>query len=112
MSQAVFYLNNFKELFMTVEVGGVVITADLEFENLLRDTQKVDKAMDDIGKSTLKAEKGLKGLETQATKTAIAVNQATNKMKNIRGVAGQLGYQIQDISIMLQMGSNASTVIA
>ncbi|STY61423.1 Uncharacterised protein [Mannheimia haemolytica] len=40
MSQAVFYLNNFKELFMTVEVGGVVITADLEFENLLRDTQK------------------------------------------------------------------------
>lgn len=68
--------------------------------------------MDDIGKSTLKAEKGLKGLETQATKTAIAVNQATNKMKNIRGVAGQLGYQIQDISIMLQMGSNASTVIA
>ncbi|WP_238336830.1 phage tail length tape measure family protein [Mannheimia pernigra] len=97
---------------MTVEVGGVVITADLEFENLLRDTQKVDKAMDDIGKSTLKAEKGLKGLETQATKTAIAVNQATNKMKNIRGVAGQLGYQIQDISIMLQMGSNASTVIA
>lgn len=63
MSQAVFYLNNFKELFMTVEVGGVVITADLEFENLLRDTQKVDKAMDDIGKSTLKAEKGLKGLE-------------------------------------------------
>lgn len=97
---------------MTVEVGGVVITADLEFENLLRDTQKVDKAMDDIEKSTLKAERGLKGLETQATKTATAVNQATNKMKNIRGVAGQLGYQIQDISIMLQMGSNASTVIA
>ncbi|WP_261470332.1 hypothetical protein [Glaesserella parasuis] len=42
---------------MTVEVGGVVITADLEFENLIRDTQKVDKAMDDIGKSTLKGKK-------------------------------------------------------
>lgn len=95
---------------MTVEVGGIVITADLEFENLIRDTQKVDKAMDDIGKSTLKGKKGLEELETQATKTATAVNQATNKMKNIRGVAGQLGYQIQDIAVQLQMGQNAFMV--
>ncbi|MDO9663862.1 phage tail length tape measure family protein, partial [Glaesserella parasuis] len=37
-------------------------------------------------------------------------NQATNKMKNIRGVAGQLGYQIQDIAVQLQMGQNAFMV--
>ncbi|QLB40789.1 phage tail length tape measure family protein [Mannheimia pernigra] len=97
---------------MTVEVGGVVITADLEFENLLRDVQKVDKAMDDIGKSTLKAEKGLKGLETQATKTAKEVEEATKKMKKIGYKVGQFGLQVQDITVALQMGSNLSTVVA
>lgn len=58
------------------------------------------------------AQNDLATMNTRMSQAAGAVKQASGAMGNMRGVAGQLGYQIQDIAVQLQMGQNAFMVFA
>ncbi len=49
-------------------------------------------------------------MTASARAAAAATDNATGAMGGMRGVAGQLGYQIQDIAVQLQMGTNALMV--
>jgi hypothetical protein len=45
------------------------------------------------------------------SQTATAVGQATGSMGNMRHVAGNLGYQLQDIAVQAQMGTSAFVIL-
>jgi chromosome segregation ATPase len=47
----------------------------------------------------------------EMTKTAQAVNQAAGSMRGIRGVAGNLGFQLQDIAVQAQAGTSAFVIL-
>lgn len=58
-----------------------------------------------------KAEAGAGSLPSKLTKTAEAVDQANNSMKGFRGIASNVGFQLQDIAVQAQMGTNALVIL-
>jgi len=50
-------------------------------------------------------------LNTNLTATAKGVGQATTGMRGLSGVAGQIGFQLQDIAVQAQMGTSALTIL-
>jgi len=60
-------------------------------------------AKDDTSRAFNSAEKNLKKFESQSRK-------ATKQTRSMRGSMGQLGYQVQDVAVQLQMGQNAMMI--
>ena len=91
-------------------LGGVYYEVGADIEPLLQGSNKAKQALDAMGDNANKSANGFKTLETQAKRSTIAINQATNGASKFRGVAGQMGYQLQDVAVQLQMGQNALMV--
>lgn len=53
----------------------------------------------------------LKGVGVQASKFNAEIKNASGGLSNIRGVAQSAGYQLQDVAVQLQAGTNAFTVL-
>lgn len=83
---------------MTLKLGTLQADIDLDASGL-------KKAEDEVRKSTDKIENEFKGVDRAAAKTS-------NSMKGVRGAAGQLGFQVQDVAVQLQSGTNALVVLA
>lgn len=47
----------------------------------------------------------------QLTQTSVAVGQATGSLRGMRGIAQSAGYQLQDIAVQAQMGTNAMIIL-
>lgn len=94
------------------QVGEIVYQVQMDVAQMLQASQQADKAIAGIGDSLDTSVTQFKRMDTQVSATAKAVNNATRSMGNMRGVFGQLGYQIQDVSVQLQMGQNAMMVFA
>ena len=105
--------------------------ATLTFKANTADLERAEKALDDVTKSGREAEKSTEELtkarernkkatdrSTQADKTNTsaknqnikATDNAAKSIGNARRVAGQLGFQVQDIAVQLQSGTNAMIV--
>lgn len=93
-------------------VGGIEYTVKADTAQLLKAGREVVSVSSGMEKSFDEVDKSAKTLTTSLTKTSQAVNVASSAGRNMRGVFGQLGYQIQDISVQLQMGQNAMLVFA
>lgn len=93
-------------------VGGIEYTVKADTAQLLKAGREVVNVSSGMEKSFDEVDKSAKALTTSLTKTSQAVNVASSAGRNMRGVFGQLGYQIQDISVQLQMGQNAMLVFA
>lgn len=105
--------------------------ATLTFKANTADLERAEKALDDVTQSGREAEKSTEELtkarernkkatdrSTQADKRNTSAtkenSQATQKtadsVRKMRGAAGQLGFQVQDIAVQLQSGTNAMIV--
>ena len=82
---------------MATEVATLTFKADTS------ELERAEKTLDGIQASGKRAEKGMDGFEKSTKKTSGTV-------RNMRGVAGQLGFQVQDIAVQLQSGTNAMIV--
>lgn len=82
---------------MTLKIG--TIQADIN-----ADTSGLKKAESEVKRSTDSMEREFKSVD-KAAKTTGA------QMRNLRSAAGQLGFQVQDIAVQLQSGTNALIVL-
>lgn len=96
---------------MAENVGGIVWTAEMQTAQLVAAEKQVSNSLAKTENSFVAAGKSAQVMNTQMTKTASAVNQASSSMGNLRGVAGNLGFQLQDIAVQAQMGASAFTIL-
>lgn len=82
----------------------MVDIASLSIQVDATSVKQADVALDGLGNAALGAEKSTKRFERSA-------DSATKKTGNFRNVAGQLGFQIQDVAVQLQSGTSAFTVL-
>ena len=80
-------------------IGGIEYSFDVKLTNGIA-------SLNQISTATAKTEKQLKTLDTQATKTAKAVNSGLNQALT------NTSYQIQDIAVQLAGGQNPFLVMA
>ncbi len=92
--------------------GSIVYEVSAEVAPLLQGGRQVNRILSDIESALDDNINQFKRLETSVSTTAQAVSTATRSMGNLRGVFGQLGYQVQDIAVQLQMGQNAMVIFA
>ncbi|WP_313114066.1 phage tail length tape measure family protein [Pseudescherichia sp.] len=92
--------------------GGIVYEVSADVAPLLQGGRQVNKVLSEIEAALDDNINQFKKLETQLTNTAQSVGIATRGMGNLRNVFGNLGYQVQDIAVQLQMGQNAMMVFA
>lgn len=93
-------------------VGSIVFEVGMETTAMLSGGKQVNRVLSEIEASLDASINSFKKMDTQVSATAQAVGQATRSMGGMRAAAGQLGYQIQDIAVQLQMGQNAMMVFA
>ena len=97
-------------------------TADLNraekaLDAVTQSGKETEKAIDGLTESVKKNKKETKG-STQADREAAAAKkllkeqaeETANKLASARRAAGQLGFQVQDIAVQLQSGTNAMIV--
>lgn len=97
---------------MSENVGTIEYTVSADTSELLNSGKQVTTVTGQMEKAFDSADKSVSAFNTSVSKVATGVNQATKSAGNMRGVFGQLGYQIQDVSVQLQMGQNAMMVFA
>lgn len=91
---------------MSRNLGTIYYEVDARTGKLLTAGKQADDAFDRIERGAMKADSGVKKLNTQLTKTSAAVK--TNLSPAIR----KASYQIADIATQLQMGGNALQAFA
>lgn len=66
-----------------------------------------------VGKLTAvdETQAAFNSVQRNATKTAKSASHLNQQFRFLRGGAGQLGHQIQDVAVQLQMGTNAMIVL-
>jgi len=96
---------------MAENVGGIVWTAEMKTELLVSAQKIVESSMSKTGAAFEKTEKSAQTMNAQMTKTAAAVKQTSSSMSNLKGVAGNVGFQLQDIAVQAQMGASAFTIL-
>ena len=69
-------------------------------------------ARDEVTKVANRVASGLSRTEKAAMQANRSMVRATGGMRMMRGGMNQLGYQVQDIAVQLQMGTNPFTVLA
>ena len=92
--------------------GSIVYEISADVAPLLQGGRQVNKVLSEIEDALDQNIDYFKRLDTNVSATAQSVGAATRSMGNMRGVFGQLGYQIQDVAVQLQMGQNAMMVFA
>ncbi|AUX74321.1 phage tail length tape measure family protein [Erwinia pyrifoliae] len=95
-----------------VKAGGIYYEVGADLEPLLKGVDKAGQALNGMGKEAGNSAAGFSRLETQAKKSAIAVNEAASSANRLRTISGQMGYQLQDVAVQLQMGQSALMVFA
>ena len=95
---------------MATSAGELIYTVGMDTAPLMTGAKNAEAAIDGVGGAAASAAAGVGQLGTKMTGTAKAVSQATTSMGSARSAAQQLGYQIQDISVQLQSGTNAMVV--
>lgn len=88
-------------------VGSIVYEVDMELAPLIQGSQSANRAIGQLEGAADRAGKTFKGLDTQLTSTAKAVNDASNSSGRFKTSFQQAGYQIQDFIVQVQGGQSA-----
>lgn len=96
---------------MAEQVGVIEYEVRAETAQAIASSKQMDVALSQIEKSAKSTDAGMQKLNTTMTATATSVKAATSGMGGMRNVAGQLGYQLQDIAVQAQMGVSAFTIL-
>ena len=96
---------------MAEEIGTIFYEVRAETAQAIASSKQMDAALSQIEKSAKSTDAGMQKLNTTMTATATSVKAATSGMGGMRNIAGQLGYQLQDIAVQAQMGVSAFTIL-
>ncbi len=103
---------------MAEQVGSIEYSVRFEVAEVLASSKTFEKSLDQVESAAAKADKMIaelsketSGLGTKMTATAAGVKAATSGMGNMRGMAQNLGYQLQDVAVQAQMGASWFTII-
>lgn len=96
---------------MAEQVGVIEYEVRAETAQAIASSKQMDAALSQIEKSAKSTDAGMQKLNTTMTATATSVKAATSGMGGMRNIAGQLGYQLQDIAVQAQMGVSAFTIL-
>ena len=103
---------------MAEQVGSIEYSVRFEVAEVLASSKTFEKSLGQVESAASKADKMIaelsketSGLGTKMTATAVGVKAATSGMGNMRGVAQNLGYQLQDVAVQAQMGASWFTII-
>lgn len=96
---------------MAEEIGTISYEVRAETSQAIASSKQMDAALSQIEKSAKSTDAGMQKLNTTMTATATSVKAATSGMGGMRNIAGQLGYQLQDIAVQAQMGVSAFTIL-
>lgn len=96
---------------MAEEIGVIEYSVRAETAQAIASSKQMDVALSQIEKSAKSTDAGMQKLNTTMTATATSVKAATSGMGGMRNIAGQLGYQLQDIAVQAQMGVSAFTIL-
>ena len=96
---------------MAEEIGVIEYSVRAETAQAIASSKQMDAALSKIEKSAKSTDAGMQKLNTTMTATATSVKAATSGMGGMRNIAGQLGYQLQDIAVQAQMGVSAFTIL-
>lgn len=96
---------------MAEEIGTISYEVRAETAQAIASSKQMDVALSQIEKSAKSTDAGMQKLNTTMTATATSVKDATSGMGGMRNIAGQLGYQLQDIAVQAQMGVSAFTIL-
>lgn len=88
-------------------IGSIVYEVDMELAPLIQGSQSANRAIGQLEGAADRAGKTFKGLDTQLTSTARAVNEAANSSGRFKTSFQQAGYQIQDFIVQVQGGQSA-----
>lgn len=92
---------------MAEEVGGIVYEVGIEAGGLKAGSAQVAAALEQVQKEANRTSTQLGSLDTNLSKTAVAVNNATNGTNKFRTAMQQGGYQVQDFVVQVQGGQSA-----
>lgn len=96
---------------MAEEIGVIEYSVRAETAQAIASSKQMDVALSQMEKSAKSTDAGMQKLNTTMTATATSVKAATSGMGGMRNIAGQLGYQLQDIAVQAQMGVSAFTIL-
>ena len=103
---------------MAEQIGSIEYSVRFEVAEVLASSKTFEKSLDQVESAAAKADKMIaelsketSGLGTKMTATAAGVKAATSGMGNMRGMAQNLGYQLQDVAVQAQMGASWFTII-
>lgn len=89
------------------EVGGIVYEVGIEAGGLKAGSAQVAAALEQVQKEANRTSTQLGSLDTNLSKTAVAVNNAINGTNKFRTAMQQGGYQVQDFIVQVQGGQSA-----
>lgn len=72
---------------------------------------KVDKSADGAANSIDKTNKELRETTATASRASAAIDKSSRSLGQVRNIAQQAGFQLQDVAVQLQAGTNAFTVL-
>ncbi|MNG78204.1 hypothetical protein D3C79_367690 [compost metagenome] len=96
---------------MATSAGELIYTVDVDTAKAVTQARQAEKAVGALETEMNSAAAASAKLNTNLTVTAKGVGQATNGMRGLSGVAGQIGFQLQDIAVQAQMGTSALVIL-
>lgn len=96
---------------MATSAGELIYTVDVDTAKAVTQARQAEKAVGALETEMNSAAAASAKLNTNLTATAKGVGQATTGMRGLSGVAGQIGFQLQDIAVQAQMGTSALTIL-
>ena len=96
---------------MAEKVGSVYIDASIDTTGVIQAGKAIAKVTDGIQQDFAGVGNAANSINTNMTKTAAAVDKAGSSMGSLRGVAGNLGFQLQDVAVQAQAGASAFVIL-
>lgn len=93
---------------MTQKVGGIEFDIDVDASGVNSANAKVQSDLKNVESSFKKIDAAA---DATGASMAAAGNRGAKGMANLRHAAGQVGFQVQDMAVQLQMGTNALVVL-
>jgi hypothetical protein len=93
---------------MTQKVGGIEFDVDVDVSGVSGASSKVQSDLKGVESSFKKVDAAA---DATGASMAAAGTRGSKGLSNLRGAAGQLGFQVQDMAVQAQMGTNALVIL-
>lgn len=97
---------------MSETVGGIRYDVEVDTAGALKGERALSNSTKRMAKGYESVDASAKKANMQISKTAQSVRGASGGMRGLSGIAGQLGFQLQDVAVQAQMGTSAFTILA